>query len=163
MLSAVTRLPLKTAFVYVLICSVAVSIFWLICLHGETLHAIASAVAGSRATRAAVAAEKPNVLPHLLLSMLAVLLAARLVSWVFARWRQPPVMGEVVAGIILGPSALGLLWPQAETLIFPPAVVPYLAAVCGMLLVNFIPPTFRHKVARGRHRDWLRTGRPVQT
>lgn len=32
---------------------------------------------------------------------------------------QPPVVGEMIAGIMLGPSLLGLLWPGAETALFP--------------------------------------------
>ena len=34
---------------------------------------------------------------------------------------QPAVMGQLVAGILLGPSLLGQLWPDLQRAIFPPA------------------------------------------
>jgi Kef-type K+ transport system membrane component KefB len=59
-------------------------------------------------------------LGRLLVQILAVLLATRLVGGLFRRWRQPVVVGEIVAGILLGPSLLGWLWPAAWAFVFPP-------------------------------------------
>src|SRR5262245_25448965 len=41
---------------------------------------------------------------HLLLALAAVLIAGRLLGMVFVRLKQPPVIAEVLAGIMLGPS-----------------------------------------------------------
>lgn len=56
------------------------------------------------------------------------------------RLRQPPVIGEIVAGIIMGPSLLGLLPGHLTDMIFPPEVRPYLSVVAqvGLLLFMFL-------------------------
>ncbi len=53
---------------------------------------------------------------------------------------QPPVVGEIVAGLSLGPSLLGLLPGDLETKLFPPEVLPYLdiLAQLGLILFMFI-------------------------
>jgi K+:H+ antiporter len=57
----------------------------------------------------------------LLLQLVVIIVAARLVGAVFRYVGQPRVMGEIVAGIILGPSVLGLLSTPAMEFLFPPA------------------------------------------
>ncbi|MGB6535320.1 MAG: cation:proton antiporter [Xanthobacteraceae bacterium] len=47
------------------------------------------------------------------------LLVGRLMGEAAQRIGQPPVMGQLVGGILLGPSVLGLLWPQAQHLLLP--------------------------------------------
>ena len=56
----------------------------------------------------------------LLAQISVILLIARLVGWVFRKIHQPQVMGEIVAGLLLGPSVLGWLVPAASTTLFPP-------------------------------------------
>jgi Kef-type K+ transport system membrane component KefB/nucleotide-binding universal stress UspA family protein len=46
------------------------------------------------------------------------LLGGRVMGELAQRIGQPPVMGQLVGGILLGPSVLGLLWPQAEHALF---------------------------------------------
>ncbi len=53
-----------------------------------------------------------------LASIVVVLLAARLLGEAAQRLGQPAVIGQLVAGIMLGPSFLGLLWPDAEHALF---------------------------------------------
>lgn len=55
----------------------------------------------------------------LLLQIIVIIVAARLFGSVFHRLGQPSVMGEMVAGIALGPSVLGLLSPQTTAFLFP--------------------------------------------
>ena len=55
-----------------------------------------------------------------------VMLAARLLGVLFARFGQPRVMGEVTAGILLGPTLLGKLLPAVEANIFPTDITPYI-------------------------------------
>lgn len=58
--------------------------------------------------------------PALLLVQLAVIvLCARLAARAARPLLQPPVVGEMIAGILLGPSLLGLLWPAASAALFP--------------------------------------------
>ena len=47
------------------------------------------------------------------------LFVGRLFGEIMQRWRQPAVIGQLIAGIVLGPSVFGALWPSAHDLIFP--------------------------------------------
>jgi Kef-type K+ transport system membrane component KefB len=60
----------------------------------------------------------PADLGHALLTLSVLLLAAHGVGFLFQRWRQPPVIGEIVGGILLGPTCLELLWPAGYVFIF---------------------------------------------
>lgn len=85
-------------------------------------------------------------MPHLEFSELIVLLA-QIAAIVFAsrclgivtRWLgQPLVIAEVLAGILLGPSLLGWLWPQAMTGLFPAQSLPTLKLLSQVGLVLFM-------------------------
>jgi Kef-type K+ transport system membrane component KefB/nucleotide-binding universal stress UspA family protein len=71
--------------------------------------------------------------------IVVLLLAGRLLGELLSRWGQPPVMGQLLAGIVLGPSVLGHLFPGAELALFPhlPQQQAMLAAVSqlGVLLL----------------------------
>ena len=47
------------------------------------------------------------------------MLTCRLFGWLFQKIGQPTVIGEIVAGIVLGPSVLGNLFPEASAFLFP--------------------------------------------
>lgn len=52
--------------------------------------------------------------------MAIIIAAARLLGWAARRWlRQPQVVGEMIAGVILGPSLFGLLFPEVQQAVFP--------------------------------------------
>ncbi len=48
-----------------------------------------------------------------------IIIFCRLVGVVAARFGQPQVVAEMLAGVLLGPSLFGLLWPQAQHWLFP--------------------------------------------
>lgn len=74
-----------------------------------------------------------------LLAQLAVVLAlSRGLGALFLRLRQPQVMGEMLAGIALGPSLLGLLWPAAHAALFPPESIPVLNALSQVGVILFL-------------------------
>ena len=50
-----------------------------------------------------------DVLPFVFLDIAIVIVVARLMGRLFVRLRQPAVIGEILGGIVLGPSVLGLL------------------------------------------------------
>src|SRR5450755_669 len=50
-------------------------------------------------------------LPQLFLQMIVIIIAARLCGMLAVMLRQPAVVGEIIAGILLGPSLLGWAWP----------------------------------------------------
>ncbi|MFN2514456.1 MAG: cation:proton antiporter, partial [Pyrinomonadaceae bacterium] len=49
---------------------------------------------------------------EILLALFLMLLAAKLAAELFERLRQPAVAGEILAGVIIGPSVLGLVAPS---------------------------------------------------
>jgi Kef-type K+ transport system membrane component KefB len=55
----------------------------------------------------------------LLTQLVALMLLGRLLGEAMLRIGQPAVMGQLLAGILLGPSVLGLIWPDAQHWLFP--------------------------------------------
>jgi Kef-type K+ transport system membrane component KefB len=77
---------------------------------------------------------------RLMLAIAVVILAARAVGALAGRLGQPKVMGEVLAGILLGPTLLGALLPDVEAYLFPAQVIPLLSAAAdlGLALYMFL-------------------------
>jgi Kef-type K+ transport system membrane component KefB len=76
---------------------------------------------------------------RLLASLALITLATRGLGGVFRRFLgQPPVMGEIVAGLVLGPSLLGALWPEAQAFVLPDEVAPVLGAIAKVGVVLFL-------------------------
>ena len=76
----------------------------------------------------------------LLLQVIAIAVAARLVGALFERMRQPRVIGEIVAGILLGPSLLGWLAPATQGFLFPASSLGALRLLSqiGVILFMFV-------------------------
>lgn len=55
----------------------------------------------------------------LILQIISILFFARLFGYIFSRIGQPTVIGEIIAGIVLGPSVIGWLFPEVTAFIFP--------------------------------------------
>jgi hypothetical protein len=55
-----------------------------------------------------------------LTQIIVLLLVGRLMGEAMQRIGQPAVMGQLIAGLLLGPSVLGALWPEAQHALFPP-------------------------------------------
>jgi Kef-type K+ transport system membrane component KefB len=70
--------------------------------------------------------------------MAVVIIAAYAVGILFRRLRQPEVIGQLFAGIVLGPSLLGRVAGGAERAIFPTAILPYLNVLAQFALVAFL-------------------------
>jgi Kef-type K+ transport system membrane component KefB len=105
---------------------------------GGTLQAPAS-VAGPRFGETGDQPQS-DVLLHVLLALIAIIGAARLVGLVGRFVGQPAVVGEMVAGIALGPSVLGRLWPAGAAFLLPNRILPMLSIVAqvGVLLFMFL-------------------------
>lgn len=58
-------------------------------------------------------------LPLLLAQVLVIVAVARVLGWLFGFWGQPAVIGEMIAGILLGPSLLAWVWPEFFAFLFP--------------------------------------------
>jgi Kef-type K+ transport system membrane component KefB len=68
-----------------------------------------------------------------------ILISCRLVSALIGRLGQPPVVGEMIAGVLLGPSLLGEVAPRLEAGLFPKALLPviYVAGQLGLVALMF--------------------------
>jgi len=125
----------RTTILYLLIVTAATAaIAWL--LHaGATLPVPAGLPATVAATAPVAASDTSAVgsmmagisknstgpLSHLFLQLLLIIAASRLVGRIFTRFGQPAVVGEMAAGILLGPSLFGLLAPGCFAFVFPAA------------------------------------------
>ncbi len=80
------------------------------------------------------------VVPLVLLDVALVVAAARLAGKLARRFGQPAVIGEIAAGIALGPTLLGLLPGDLDMLLFPPEVRSHLNVIAqlGLALFMFI-------------------------
>jgi Kef-type K+ transport system membrane component KefB len=76
----------------------------------------------------------------LLAQILTIILAARLMGWVCKKIGQPTVIGEIIAGIALGPSLFGAYFPEFSLALFPKESLPniqFLSQI-GLILFMFV-------------------------
>lgn len=55
----------------------------------------------------------------LLAQIITIIIVARFFGWVFRKIGQPTVIGEIIAGIVLGPSLVGMYFPEFSSALFP--------------------------------------------
>ncbi len=77
-------------------------------------------------------------LPLFLLQLLVVLALAKAAGVLLGHVGQPPVIGEMLAGIVLGPSLLGWAWPQAQAWLFPSHSLPTLSQIGQLGVLVFM-------------------------
>jgi K+:H+ antiporter len=121
---------------YALMIGAAIGLFLLVRSLGSTLVAPPAVPASS----VGAAPGPANVLLHVLLALVVVIVAARVCGALCRRIHQPPVIGEVIAGILLGPSLLGRVAPAAAAYLLPQSVAPFLAIIAqiGVILFMFL-------------------------
>jgi len=76
----------------------------------------------------------------LLAQIITIIVVARFIGWIFRKIGQPSVIGEIIAGIILGPSLLGLYFPEFSLSLFPAESLGNLQFLSqiGLILFMFI-------------------------
>lgn len=77
-------------------------------------------------------------LGHLFLQIAVILITCKICSFIMRRVGQPTVIGEMIAGVFLGPSLLGLLAPDISAWLFPPASKPVLNEIAQMGLTLYM-------------------------
>jgi Kef-type K+ transport system membrane component KefB len=125
----------RSALIYAASFGVSIGTFFLIRSLGPSFLA-----AGPQVPVRPPTSETPGILLHVLLALVVVLVIARILGAMFRRVNQPQVMGEVVAGILLGPSFLGWLAPRVAFQVLPVNTAPYLAVIAqvGVVLYMFL-------------------------
>jgi Kef-type K+ transport system membrane component KefB len=73
-----------------------------------------------------------------LLQIAVIIGVSRAVAWIFGKFQQPQVVGEMAAGIALGPTLFGLAFPGTYHALFPPSSLSFLNALSQAGLVIFI-------------------------
>lgn len=76
----------------------------------------------------------------LLLQIITIIIVSRFFGFIFKKIGQPTVIGEIIAGIFLGPSFIGLFFPEFSLFLFPKSSLPNLQffSQIGLILFMFI-------------------------
>ena len=128
--------PRRTLFTYGAGLAVAVALFFVVRRYGEGLAAPAAA-SGELVVHATSA--HSALFAEVLLALATIVLTARAVGYVFDRYlKQPPVMGEIAAGLMLGPSLLGAISEPLYHFVLPPEAAPHLGIVAKIGVVLFM-------------------------
>jgi Kef-type K+ transport system membrane component KefB len=123
---------------YALTVVVTIGLLLLVLAYGRQLTADVPSAA--HALTSSAATHSSYVLYHVLVALVSILLLGRWLGKLFVHFGQPRVIGEIVAGIALGPSLLGRVWPQATDFILPADVGPFLGIIAqvGIILYMFL-------------------------
>ncbi len=76
--------------------------------------------------------------PRFFIAVAVILVFCKAVAWLLGRVGQPAVVSEMLAGVLLGPSLLGLLFPGVQNALFPAPLLPILYVVGQVGLVLFM-------------------------
>ncbi|KAB1910344.1 cation:proton antiporter [Micromonospora tulbaghiae] len=79
-----------------------------------------------------------GTLAQLLMAIVVVVVASKIAGRLVTRIGQPAVIGEIAAGIVLGPSVLGALWPDATGTLLPASVLPQIGILGQLGVVLFV-------------------------
>ncbi len=79
-----------------------------------------------------------DAVSHFFIAVAVILVTCQALAALARRFHQPPVLGEMVGGLLLGPSLLGALWPEAGGFLFPPSVIEGLDKAAQLGLVVFV-------------------------
>src|SRR5258708_5839728 len=79
-----------------------------------------------------------SVILTLFVQVALIVALSRLLGWIFSRFHQPQVMGEMIAGIVLGPSLLGWVAPDAWHRFFPADSLQILAILSQIGVIFFL-------------------------
>jgi Kef-type K+ transport system membrane component KefB len=148
---------------YIVVVAIFGSLLWLVFQQGAKLNVVeshttvvgetneaASAESTDRATTShpgmfvsfikSLSANLQHPLSLLLIQIVVIILLSRLLASLVGKIGQPMVIGEIIAGILLGPSLLGHFWPSVSEFIFRPASLPNLnfLSQLGLILFMFI-------------------------
>jgi Kef-type K+ transport system membrane component KefB len=124
----------RTLVLYGAMLAGAIALFFVVRAQGELLVAPPAPV-----TATVAHAAHSSTLWHVLLAIAVIVIAARAGGYAFERWLgQPPVMGEIVSGLVLGPSVLGAISSDAYQFLLPTDAAPHLGIIAKIGVVLFM-------------------------
>ena len=128
----------RIAIAYTAMFAAGVGLFLLIRYFGQSL--VAPEASAPQSSTSGALPHADFALTQVLLALIVIIIAARLLGAAFRRMNQPEVIGEMIAGILLGPSLLGHVAPGLSAELFPPAVMPFLSVIAqiGVILYMFL-------------------------
>jgi Kef-type K+ transport system membrane component KefB len=138
---------LKNILIYAIVTGVVVSLMYFLVQRGETqeVNKITSVVQQKTSTgfdqiKDTVHENITHPLAILLLQIITIIVTARVFSFIFKKIGQPSVIGEIIAGIFLGPSFVGWYFPEFSSFLFPAESIPNLKFLSqvGLILFMFI-------------------------
>jgi Kef-type K+ transport system membrane component KefB len=115
----------KNSFFYLIIIGVSSALMYWIILKGKMLEVGQNIVPHQKENghwNDFITAMNNNLqhpLAILLAQIVTIILVARFFGWVCRRIGQPTVIGEMIAGIVLGPSLIGMYFPEFSAMLFP--------------------------------------------
>ncbi len=134
------RRPMSVAALYLILFGAAVGGFFVVQQAGMSIEDAPAPAPGVKLFSPQNSGHQTSSLLHVLLTLSVIIITARLLGIVFRRLGQPAVIGEVIAGIVLGPSLLGWVWPNGSAFLLPTSTAPLLQIVAdvGMILFMFL-------------------------
>lgn len=141
----------SSLFYIVIVAGLGFTIYW-IAKHGKDLQTPELTATQAQNAKEATVANELQVfkdsfshgltdpLAVLLLQIIVIIACARLFGYLFKKIGQPAVIGEIVAGIVLGPSLVGAYFPEINHFLFPAASLSTLSFISqiGLILFMFI-------------------------
>jgi Kef-type K+ transport system membrane component KefB len=133
----------KSANLYLLFLIVLVAIWFLITngdsVFGSPLKSITTHTIHNASISLQGFAEKLVQVPGILImQLIIIILVVRIIGYLFQLTGQPLVIGEIIAGLILGPSVLGTLAPGVSAFVFPAASINVLHQLSQLGLIFFM-------------------------
>ncbi|HEY8936641.1 MAG TPA: cation:proton antiporter [Cyclobacteriaceae bacterium] len=139
----------KSILFYIVVIGAFAALMWLIVqqgykLEGSTAGVVAQESGNQQSSWTSFSSEFVKSLHHplaiLILQISTIILVARIFGMLANKIGQPTVVGEIIAGIVLGPSLLGLVFPDVSLFLFPQASLGNLQLLSqiGLILFMFI-------------------------
>lgn len=127
-----------TILIYFAMIVMGAGLFFLIQTGGERLEAPFPAPPGR--DQAAAGHDTINTLMNVLLALAVIIVTARSLGLLFRWIHQPPVIGEVIGGILLGPSFFGYFAQDLQSVVLPLSIQPFLGVIAhlGVILYMFL-------------------------
>jgi Kef-type K+ transport system membrane component KefB len=140
--------PIKNSLFYIIIIGGFLMLMYLVVQKGQPLEASKASIAAPVENTSSALSQITETLHHnithplgiLLLQIITIIVTARLFGFIFKKIGQPTVIGEIIAGIFLGPSFMGMFFPEFSLFLFPKTSLPNLQFMSqiGLILFMFI-------------------------